>query len=59
MIYSCENHIEELLDIFLDQTCEMPVMEKMSDNKITCHECQKRALYKLLGSEVKAKWEWE
>jgi len=56
VIYSCKEHIEELLEVFLDEACEMPVMEETTA-KIVCHRCQERALYKLLGSEVKAKWE--
>ena len=59
MMYSCNEHIEELLDIFLDENEEMPVMEKIIDMKVICHECQTWAVYQLLGSEVKTKWEWE
>jgi len=57
VIYSCAEHIEELLDVFLDENEEMPVMEETMDTEVACHECQKQALYKLLGSEVKTKWE--
>ena len=57
MIYSCEMHIEELLDVFLDEVCEMPVMEKMTDNKRACDECMQSAMYRLSRSEVKATWE--
>ena len=56
VIYSCNEHIEELLDVFLDEACEMPVMEGITVEG-ACHECQKMALYKLSGSEVEAKWE--
>lgn len=56
VIYSCSTHIEELLDIFLDEIEKMPVMEKISTDVI-CHECQERAMYKLSGSGVKATWE--
>ena len=57
VIYSCAEHIEELLDIYLDEEEEMPVMEKTINAEDGCHECQEQALYKLSGSEVKTKWE--
>jgi len=57
VIYSCTDHIEELLDVFLDENEELPVMEEVLDAKIVCHECQGLALYRLSGSEVKAIWE--
>ena len=57
VIYSCADHIEELLDVFLDENEEMPVMEEVGDAKVMCRECQEQALYKLLGSEVKTRWE--
>jgi len=57
VINSCSNHIDELLDFFLDETCIMPIMEEIVDKSITCYECQKQAMYKLLGSGVKAIWD--
>ena len=57
VIYGCVDHIEELLDTFLDENEEMPVMEEMSVGEVGCHECKEMAIYKLTGSEVKAKWE--
>ena len=63
VIYSCDEHIEELLDVYLDETYEMPIMEDMVDivdvryeNYNICHNCDRRALYKLSGSGVKVKW---
>jgi len=72
-IYGCVSHIEELLDVFLDEFEELPIMEKIIDTEtmcdeyqelatpqesyITCDKCESRAVYELLGSEVKAKWE--
>ena len=56
IIHSCKEHIEELLDVFLDENNEMPLMEEVLDDQ-KCYECQERASYKLLGSEVKGKWE--
>ena len=56
-IYSCHDHIEELLEVFLDEIEEMPVMEEIRDADLVCHECGHLARYQLLGSEVKAKWE--
>lgn len=55
-IYSCSIHIEELLDVFLDDTSEMPVMEE-ANNGVMCYECQEQAIYKLSGSDVKAIWD--
>jgi CxxH/CxxC protein (TIGR04129 family) len=57
VIYSCTEHIEDLLDVFLDEVEEMPVIEKVAHTEVVCHECQKQAFYKLSGSEVKTKWE--
>jgi len=57
IIYSCSDHIEELLDVFLDENEEMPVMEEIKNAEVVCYECQKKALYKLSGSEVKTRWE--
>lgn len=57
VIYSCIDHIEELLEVFLDEVERMPVMEEISDSDVVCYECQELAKYKLLGSEVKATWE--
>ena len=56
IMHSCRDHIEELLDVFLDEIKEMPLMEEIIGAEI-CEECQERALYRLLGSDVKAKWE--
>jgi len=56
-IYSCELHIEELLEVFLDDFEEMPVMNEVKDAKMACHECMEVAKYQLLGSEVKTTWE--
>lgn len=61
--YSCAEHIEEILEIFLDETEELPVMESINEqstskeNEIICDQCELKALYQLLGSEVKATWE--
>lgn len=57
IIYSCIDHVEDLLEVFLDEVEEMPVMEEIIDVQFVCHECQEMARYKLSGSEVKAKWE--
>jgi len=44
VIYSCSAHIEELLDVFLDENEEMPIMEEMMDDaEVVCHECQEKA----------------
>ena len=73
IMYSCAEHIEELLEVFLDENEEMPVMEEVKDAEVICCECQERArpqenyiicdkcevraVYKLLGSEVRTRWE--
>lgn len=57
IIYSCALHVEELLEFFLDENEEMPVMEETVNDQMTCHECQEKAVYQLLGSEVKTTWE--
>ena len=57
IIYSCNDHIEDLLDFFLDEIEEMPLMEEIKKPEIMCHECKEQALYMLLRSDVKAKWE--
>lgn len=57
IIHSCSTHIEELLEIFLDEIEEMPVMDNIENAEMICSECEQRAKYRLSGSEVKAKWE--
>jgi len=57
LINSCPEHIEYLLDLFIDENHEMPIMDKIVDSKIVCHECQNKAMYMLSGSEVKAIWD--
>ena len=56
-MYGCGAHIEEILDVFLDETEEMPIMEEIRDDQFLCDECQEQAFYRLLGSDVKATWE--
>ena len=57
IIYSCSGHIDELLDVFLNEICEMPLLEEIIGAERECHKCHAQALYKLLRSEVKVKWE--
>ena len=57
MSYSCADHVEELLEVYLDEIEEMPIMEKAVAAEVVCHKCKEKALYKISGSEVKAKWE--
>jgi len=70
VIYSCAEHIDELLEFFLDESEEMPIMdeleeinglcderEKVASPQFTCDKCELSALYRLSGSEVKARWE--
>ena len=70
VIYSCSKHIEELLDVFLDETYEMPIMEtasstgnprhgpqELANYQGNCAICNMKAVYKLSGSEVKVEWE--
>lgn len=56
-IYSCENHIEDLLDVYLDEVEQLPVLEKITTDAATCSECQETATYLLSESEVDAIWE--
>ena len=56
-MYSCAEHIEFVLDIFLDEIEEMPVMEEISEAGVACAECERMAQYRLSGSEVKVRWE--
>ena len=57
VVYSCNEHIEELLEVFLDEIEEMPVMEEITVGNMICYECKKVASYRLSGSKVKATWE--
>jgi len=57
IIYSCEWHMEELLEVFLDENEEMPIMSEVAHTGIGCRECEKKAKYQLSGSEVKVAWE--
>jgi CxxH/CxxC protein (TIGR04129 family) len=54
---SCQNHIEEILDIFMDDREEMPVMEQIDGETLTCQICGEKAMYQLLQSGVKTSWE--
>lgn len=53
----CDVHIEELLEMFLDEFEVMPVMNEIKDARVLCCECGKMARYELLQSDVKTTWE--
>jgi len=57
IVYSCPNHVEELIDYFLDEQAKMPVMVAEKDTSKQCLLCQQAARYRLLGSEVEFRWE--
>ena len=56
-MHSCREHIEESLDIYLDEFEEMPIMDGINNPSLKCHVCQKVADYQLGKSGVKASWE--
>ena len=46
--YSCENHINHALDVFVAETKEFPIMEQLSeDEKLStkCTYCEEQATY--------------
>lgn len=46
--YSCENHIDYALDMFVAETKQFPVMEKLSDEEklsTKCSYCEGQATY--------------
>jgi len=46
--YSCETHIEHALDMFVAQTQEFPIMDKLNDDEklsTNCSYCEERATY--------------
>ena len=57
IIYSCGEHVEEILEILIDEFEVMPLMNQVNDAEKLCQKCENTAEYQLLGSEVKAKWE--
>jgi len=56
-MYGCSQHIEEMLDIFIDEFEIMPVMTEVSVSHQLCCACEAPAIYQLTGSEVKATWQ--
>lgn len=46
--YSCENHIDHALDMFVAETEEFPIMDKLSDEEklsTKCSYCNEQATY--------------
>lgn len=46
--YSCENHIDHALDMFVAETEEFPILEKVSkEEKLStkCSYCEEQATY--------------
>ena len=53
--YSCEEHVDEMIDIFLDEGNEMPIMVESKND--VCDACDRVAMYGFYGSDVKGEWE--
>lgn len=46
--YSCEMHINQALDMFVAETKEFPIMEKLDEEKqlsTKCSYCEQQAVY--------------
>ena len=54
---SCQKHIEAILDIFMDELEEMPLMEQVDEANLQCQICGEKALYRLAVTGVKARWD--
>jgi len=55
--FSCADHIDEFIDIFLDEYESMPILNQLQNNNNNCNICAKIANYELLESEVNITWE--
>ena len=55
--YACKEHVEELLEMFLDEASEMPVLVALKGKQQPCEICGTRSVYELKGSDVKTTWE--
>lgn len=48
VIFSCENHINYALDLFIEETKDFPILEKLTDEQklsTKCFHCEERAEY--------------
>ncbi|MFC5711617.1 CxxH/CxxC protein [Thalassorhabdus alkalitolerans] len=47
MIYCCETHVEMALDDIVERSGEMPIFEKIKENKLStaCSYCKNLAAY--------------
>jgi len=55
--FSCHEHIDALIDIFLDEYETMPVMNQLTKTDETCEQCKQQATYELTESDVKISWD--
>lgn len=55
-IFSCNEHIEVLMDDLLEEAHQMPIIETIQSEE-KCTVCRNKAVYQLIGSDVKAIWE--
>ena len=47
-VYSCENHIDHALDMFVAETEQFPIMEMLSEEEklsTKCSYCEEHATY--------------
>jgi len=55
-VFSCLEHVEELMDDLLEDVGQMPIIEVVK-NKELCARCANHAIYQLIGSDVEITWE--
>ena len=57
-IFSCMDHIDELMGDLLDQESQLPIIEFIQ-NEEKCVACTNKAVYQLVGRDVEMVWESE
>lgn len=55
--YSCQEHLEELLDDHLEIQHTMPLIKQQMTQTIKCKICEDKALYIIEESMVKTTWD--
>ena len=55
--FSCSGHVDELVDDFLEEVYQMPIIEEVYHTEVSCDLCDQIAIYQLTGSDVKITWE--
>ena len=55
--YTCETHLETLIDDLLDIDHQLPIIDKNVNQEKSCDICLKPATYMVTESEANLSWE--